>query len=115
MNLRQAIELIASDYGWRVESLKLPIRARLGKTRFRLRKSGKKSRLIWFDGTIVTIGSLADCTRHQHAISIHDPKFEETVRSWFPFMELRESEWDICGLDGTNAAECRRQDARSSE
>jgi hypothetical protein len=64
MDLKEAIELIAEDYGWRVAYLKKPVshpNAAVGKTRFRLRKSGKKSRLIWFDGKMVTIGAHPDC------------------------------------------------------
>ena len=86
MNISDLIGLIAEDCGWEVTIYKPGPRSRVT-----LRKEGKKKRTIWFEQDEVFICQAKTCNHdHKHNVSVHDPDFEETVKSWFPFFELRE-------------------------
>lgn len=90
LKLSHIVGVIAEDFGWEVDYKDR--RSTGGKfDRIKVHKEGKKNRSLFFDGETVFICQSDKCDHdHPHEVSIHDPLFEEVVRSWFPFFEDRD-------------------------
>lgn len=90
MNISDLVGMIAEDYGWEVNRYVEGTR----RSKIILSKGPVHNttpiRKIWFQNDKVFICESKKCDHsHDHEVSIHDPKFEEIVRSWFPFFDER--------------------------
>ena len=118
LKLSHLISIIADDFGWNT-SHERDRYQNASYDRIQVSKEGKKNRSIFYDGVMVFICQADACDHgHLHEISIHDPRFEEVVRSWFPFFEERDStsQWYVQGTNvywwgyhANSVAEMKRQ------